>query len=359
MALAIGGSACAEELPDPRMIESTRVLAVRTEVTVPLVPEEDDIAVRCQALPLETVTLTPFVVDPQGPVDPDEIDPVWIACQMGPGEGLFGCIQNAFPVALEDIPACVPPDPMDLGGDEIPEAISPCVIGRAGAPEFTVPFNSSILIGGDIEVTMIGSTPGGTSTDACAAKLLAGDHTVPDDCVLAVQRLELGPLERLLLLADQFGIDLGDFPVPDPEDVPDGDRNPRVSRFQIAFVDDDGKAGDLVDVGRGETIEAELGDTLRIETSVPEEDLQAYLLPLNENETVEEVETLDGDYFRSFGSLFAGSIDDLESYTEWTLEREAADEPERPEDDQATLFLTLRDSRTGVDWWWFHVDIAE
>jgi hypothetical protein len=349
---------CAEELPDERMIENTRILAMRVEVTAPLFPDEPDSATRCQALPFETVRIEPWIVDPDGPVDLDELDPVWIACQMTPGQGLFGCISNEFPTDLDDIPECEVPDFMDLETGELPEAQGLCLIGRDPRPEFTVPMNSSILIGGEIEVTMIAGPPGGTSTETCAKKLLSGDHEVPDDCILALQRLEIGPLEQLLIFADQLGIDLG-FPPPDPDDVPDFDRNPRVTRFEVAILDEDGEPGELVAVERGGSIEAKIGDTLRVETTVPQEDLQSFLQQLNETETEQDEETLDGDYYRTFGSFLNGSVDDPEAYDEWTLEREAADEPERPEDDRATLFLTMRDSRTGVDWWWFHVDIVD
>ena len=158
--MLLGAVGCSEALPDVRVIKSTRILAVRIDVTEPLVEEDPDAAIRCQALPFETVTITPFVVDPDGPVDPIAIDPVWIACQLNPGAGLFGCISSTFPTSIADIPDCVPPDLMGLEAGEIPDAQSPCLIGRDPTPEFVVPFNSSVLIGGDIEVTMIGSKPG-------------------------------------------------------------------------------------------------------------------------------------------------------------------------------------------------------
>jgi hypothetical protein len=57
--------------------------------------------------------------------------------------------------------------------------------------------------------------------------------------------------------------------------------------------------------------------------------------------------------------LLSGSFDDLDSYDEWTLAPDGAEQPERPPDDMATLFVTARDDRTGVDWWWFHVDVSK
>lgn len=354
---------CAEELPDVRLIESTRPLGLRVEVTASLVQDEPDAATRCQALPFDTVRLTPWIVDPEGPVELEAVDPVWIACQLNPGQGLFGCIQSTFPTRLEDIPVCEPPDLTNLDPNAIPPAQSPCVIARTPTPDFVVPFNSSILAGGDIELTMIGRTPaaagGESSTDTCARVLLDGDHAVPDDCIVVLQRLELGPLEQLLLLADQFGLDLGDVEPPDPADVPDFDRNPRISRFQVAVVGDDGEPGEFTDVAPGDTFPAAVGDTLRIETSVPDEDLQVYVQPINQEETEEATETLDGDFYRTWGRLLAGSVDDPEGYNEWTLVPEDFDDPERPDNDRATMFVTMRDSRVGVEWTWFHVDVSE
>jgi hypothetical protein len=350
--------ACAEELPDESVIESTRPLAVRVEVTAPVVPDEEGAATRCQALPFETVTLTPWVVAPEGPLEPDAVDPVWIACPLNPSQGLFGCISTHFPTQLDDLQSCPPPELPGPDATELPEYPAPCVIGRRGVVELAVPFVSNILIGGDLEVTMIGSTPGGTSTDTCAQRLLGGDHRVPDDCILAVQRIELGPLDRLLLLADEYGIDLGDFEPPDPENVPDFDRNPRISRLQVGVLGEDGEPSALVDVGRGNVVKAKLGDTLRIATSVPEEDLQSFVLELNDGSQEEVVETLHGHYFRSWGELLSGSIDDPEAYTEWTLLPQDNEAPERPPGDRATIFLVLRDSRVGVDSWWFSVDLS-
>jgi hypothetical protein len=359
----LAATGCAQELPDPRLIESTRPLAIRVEVTSSFVMDDPEAATRCQALPFDTVSLTPWIVGPEGPVDLSTIDPVWIACQLNPGQGLFGCIQSKFPTTLDEIPVCEPPDLMGLDPGMIPPAQTPCLIGRAETPDFVVPFNSSILTGGDIEITMIGRTPadagGDHDTDECARVFLDGDHEVPDDCIVAIQRLELGPLEQLLLLADQFGIDLGDIEPPDPEDVPDFDRNPRISRFQVAVLDEDGEPGELVDVAPGDTIEASIGDTLRIEISVPEEDVQVYLQPINADETEEATESLDGDFFRTWGRLLSGSVDDPEGYNEWTLEREDFDDPERPDNDIATLFVTMRDDRVGVEWTWFNVDVSE
>jgi hypothetical protein len=357
-ALVALGAGCAEQLPDVRTIEKTRVLAVRVEVTGPIVPEDaPEAGTRCQALPFETVTLTPFVVDPRGPLDPQDVDPLWIACQLNPSQGLFGCIQEAFPLEPADLPACEPPSPDDLDGPELPSAVSPCRIGRGDVAQLVVPLDSSVFVGGDIEVTMIGSTPGGTSTDTCAQVLLAGDHRVPDDCVLAVQRLALGPRERLLLLAHELGLDLGDLPMPDPETVPDFDRNPRIHAFEVAFVAADGSAENRRTVDRGDTVPARLGDTLRVEVAVPPADLQGFLVPVEGGEPDEQTETIEGDFFRTFGGLLAGSFDDPEGFTEWSLAPEDLDGPERPEGDRATMFLTLRDDRTGVDWWWFHVGV--
>ena len=62
------GAACSDPLPSSRVVIDARVLAIRVEVTQSLTPLDDvDKAPRVQALPLETVQITPFVVGPDGP----------------------------------------------------------------------------------------------------------------------------------------------------------------------------------------------------------------------------------------------------------------------------------------------------
>ena len=367
-------AACGEELPSRQRITSTRLLALRSEVVTPLFPDPSpDLGVRCEALPFEGVRLTPWIVTPTGPLDltgPD-FDPLWISCNLGPGQGLFACFKSAVPTTLAELPACPVPSFADLDPMSLPESPSPCVLppnrGADGSQSFVVPFAQTLLIGGDLEITMISRSSAAadaTSTEDCAAALLANQTDLPNDCLYAVQRVPVGPIERLLLLAQDFGVmlppELGE--PPDPEQIPDGDRNPRILDFQVTRVrkgDEEGAGEDLGPQPSGAVIQAELGDVLKISTRAPEADLQDFLVPVNGGAGGSEMQTeeFDGTWYRTWGELQAGRSDDALSMNEWTLQLGPQDELETPPDGRATLFYVLRDGRSGVAWWSISVEV--
>ena len=335
-AALVASAGCAIDLPDPRLIIDTRVLAIKTTVTTPLpgVDDPDAQTPRAQALPFEVVEIEPFLVGPDGPIGPDAVDPVWIACDLGPSEGLFACLEGALPTTLDDIPQCPVPSFEDLMGEELPEPPSPCLIGRTGIPEYTVPFSSNLFVGGSVELTMIAGPVGGTSTDTCAEQLLADEYELPDDCLFAVQRLSLGPIEQLLALAAQFGVEIEGFEIPEPETIPDGDRHVRISQVAYSVLGEDGEPiGDPVPIETGDQVPITIGETMRIDVSTPEEDLQSYQIPVNNGESFDtREETIGGDWFLTWGQLLAGTNDDPDSYNEWIFEQGEQDELEMPED---------------------------
>ena len=198
LGLVTAATGCGMELPLVQVIDSRRPLAVRVEVTGPLMPEDPELAPRAQALPFEEVTVTPFVVDVDGPVPPDQLGGVWFACPLGPTGGAFDCISDRFPVDPADVPDCEPPPAMmDLDFDDLPEAQDLCRIGTDGEFQYTVPLDNNILAGGRIELTLVAGVPDGTSTDACVEQLLSGDFDLPKDCILVNQVITVGPLERV------------------------------------------------------------------------------------------------------------------------------------------------------------------
>lgn len=364
------GTACGGDLPISERIASTRVLALRSEVIAPLMPDDPALGTRCEALPFETVRLTPWVVTPEGPLDltdRENFDPVWIACNLAPGRGLFACIKDAFPLKLADLETCPVPSFTDLGGglEALPEMHGPCILPDDGSPDglqdFTVPLAGNLLIGGDLEVTMISRSPGSPSTAECAEPFLADESELPNDCIYAVQRVAVGPTERLLALAAMFGVDLppelGE--VPDPEDIPDGDRNPRIQDFQVFLIHPDAEDEELGPQPPGAVIQAAPGDTLKIVTNASETDLQEYLVPINGGAGGSETKTeaYDGSWFRTWGSLLANGSDDPMSMDDWTMRRGEQDETEQAPDNRATLYYVLRDGRLGVDWWWISVEL--
>jgi hypothetical protein len=364
-ALALAMTACAQDLPDPKLIIHHRVLAIRTAVTMPLLPDPDPavemLTPKAEALPFERVELTPFIVNPDGPVDPESLDIVWIACELTPGQGLFACLQAAMPLTLDELPECGEPSIADLMDAELPEYETPCLIARAGTPEYVVPISANVFVNGSIELTMIAGVPGGTATDSCAAELLRGEYDLPDDCLFAVQRLNVGPLEQLLVLADMFGVEIPGFEVPDPEDVPEADRNPRITEVRVGLVDANGEqVGDAQIIGPGQLVVAPRDATVQIEIDSPEEDLQIYPIPVNNGESYEDRnETYQGDWYRTWGTLLSGTSDDPSSFNRWTLTQGEQDEGETPVEDRARLYYVVRDGRQGVNWFWFELQVEE
>ncbi len=362
-------SGCGEALPSQERIISKRTLAIRTEVTTPLPllpPDDPELGVRAEALPFEQVRVTPFIVDADDVVDPDVIAPLWIACELSPGQGLFACLKSAFPTSVDELPMCPEPSLMDLDTESgsFPEYPSPCLLAEnTGVLDITMPLSSAALLGGDIELTMIGQGQSdGPTAKECADTLLSGASDLDNSCIQAVQRLSVGPREQFLALAAGFGLELppelGE--VPDPEDIPDGDRNPRINEFTVTVIHADDSRDELGPIAAGGVVAVEPGDTLDIRVNAPETDLQTYLIPINGgiDGYEERTETYRGSWFRTWGSLLSNSSNDPMSRNEWTMNRGDQDEDDRPPGDRATLYHVLRDSRQGVTWWWIHAEMA-
>ncbi len=369
LSLVVGVSGgCGDALPSQQRIITTRILAVRTEVVTPLPllpPDDPELGVRTEALPFEQVRVTPFLGDPDGVVDPDVITPLWIACELSPGQGLFACLKSAFPTSVDELPDCPVPSLMDLDFEtgSFPEYPSPCLLAEnTGVLDMTVPLSSSALIGGDLELTMVGQgSPDGPTAKECADTLLSGVSDLDDTCIQAVQRLSIGPREQFLALAAGFGLELPpEFgEVPAPEDIPDGDRNPRITEFTVTVIHPDESRDALGPVEPGGVVQVDPGDTLDIRVNAPESDLQTYLIPINGGADgyEEQTERYRGRWFRTWGTLLSGSSNDPMSRNEWEMTRGDQDESDRPPGDRATLYHVLRDSRQGVTWWWFHVEM--
>lgn len=367
--------ACAPDLPVSQRIATPRILALRSEVTAPLFPgdEPEDAGQRCEALPFEGVRVTPLMVTPEGVLDiagPD-FDPIWLACQLGPAEGLFACLRAALPLELDALPECPVPSPADLDPEamELPEYPSPCRFPDDGSDDgrldFVAPFATNLLIGGDLEITMISQAPGSPDTRTCAEALLAKAEDLPNACIYAVTRVSIGPIEKLLSFASMFGFmlppELGE--VPDPEDIPDGDRNPRITSFRVTVHDPDTDENtELGELERGATVQVKLGQIVRVDVETPAVDLQTYPVAINAGigGTGSELQTerIDGSWYRTWGRLDSGGSDDRITFNEWAMERGNQDEDDSPPDGRAHLFYVLRDSRLGVDWWWLEVEVV-
>lgn len=365
MATTVG---CGMGLPLEERIASTRPLALRTEIIDPMLGPADP--TRAEGLPLETARLIPFYVDDTAPLTPDAIasgvDPVWLYCALQPNEGLFACLSGRLPLEPGDIQACpaVDPtalDPANLDPSSIPVPPSPCFItgGTPAQPELTIPLDPGFLLGGDIEVTMVGHEPDGTvDTNLCLERLLSQSNDIPETCLYATQRVAVGPDGELLALAENLGIVIpGLAPIPDP--IPDPDTHPRIQYMSATVFDPDDNELGVFMVERGDTIQSRVGDRIELETLAPETDLQSYLIPVDMSSYEEQVESYDAKWFRTWGDLLSPVSDDPLSINTWTMTKGAQDEEDLPPGGIATMYYTLRDGRNGVDWWWFNVEVTE
>jgi hypothetical protein len=328
-------------------------------------------AVRAEALPLEVVRLTPLFADDQGPWSSARVaaalEPVWVACTMAPVQGVFGCITAARPLLPADLPTCPPVDPsaIDPTNPEQASRPSPCLleVDDAGAPTLTIPLEPAFLLGGDLEVTMIGHVPGEGTTIECLEAVLADGGDPSEACVIVSQRVPVGPDGRLIELAESFGLPVDVLPPP-PDPIPDADRNPRIVELRVAvFTDPMATTPDQALVlERGARLQLPAGTRLEVEVEASEDDLQTFVIPGDDGTYMPYDEDYGGGWFRTWGDLLAPDSDDPLARNTWTLVPGAQDDdPDMtgvPASGVATLMYVLRDGRTGVDWTWLQVEVA-
>lgn len=374
-------AACASDLPIAERIASVRPLAVRVEAVDPLA--SPDQATRTEVLPVETLRVIPFLVDEVEPLSPerieDELEPVWLACPLQPVQGVFACLSAQLPLELDEIEACPPVDlsALDVSSGELPAMPAPCRVptdtaaSTPASPALQVPIDFNFFLGGDLELTMIAHRPDEGDTDRCAQALLS-EQPLPSACLVLVQRASIGPDAEILKLAAQAGVpgldQLGT--VPPDDQIPDADRNTRITTFRVVVSDapvprdalvDVFEAGPAIDVARGDTLEVKAGQTLVIETTAPDDDLQTFLISAGDGTFEEREESYVGDWYRTWGTLLGNDSDDPRSFNTWTMVPGQQDDLESPlpPEGRATLYYVLRDDRQGVDWLWFHVQVTE
>lgn len=377
-------AACAMDLPIGERIINERPLAMRVEAVDPLA--DPAAPVRAEVLPVETLRVVPFIVDAEGPLPPErieaELEPIWLACPLQPVQGIFACLTAQLPLELDEVEECPPVDfsALDPSSGELPVMPAPCRIptgdGSGGglstpaAPSLQVPLDFNFFLGGDLELTMIAHRPDEGDTERCAQALL-GEEPLPGECLVAVQRASIGPDAAILRLAADAGFEgldqLG--PVPSEDQVPDPDRNTRIATFRVVVTDEPVnrknfesvfEEGEAIDVARGDTLEVRAGQTLVIETTAPEEELQKYFISAGDGVFEEKTEFYVGDWYRTWGTLLGNDSDDPRSLNVWRMipgEQDDIESPVPPEG-LATLYYVLRDDRQGVDWFWFHVQVT-
>lgn len=368
-ALVLGVSGCAGDLPLAERIASVRPLAMRIDAIDP--PPVDGEAVRAEVLPLETVELTPLFSDAQGPWSSGRIasalDPVWVACTMQPVQGVFGCITGARPLDPADLPTCPPIDPAAFDPTDPSSASrpSPCLleVDDPGRPTLTIPIDAAFLLGGDLEITMIGHVPDEGSTEECLAAVLADGGDPSEACVIVSQRVPIGPDGQLVALAEMLGLPVDMLPPP-PDPIPDADRNPRILELRVAVFETpmaETPSQELV-LDRGARLQLPAGSRLEVEVQASEDDLQTYAIPGDDGMYTPYDEYYSGNWFRTWGNLLAPNSDDPLAKNTWTLVPGPQDEdPEMtglPDSGVATLLYVVRDGRSGVDWTWLSVEVA-
>lgn len=355
MAAALVG--CAMELPTSDLILDERPLAIRVEAA-------GDAAdpVRTEVLPLERVRLRPWIVTPQGPLDPTrverELEPLWLACALPPRVGLFGCLSSKLPLDAAAIPPCPEPDLAALDPSALLASAppSPCRIAASptAEPEYTVPLDPTFLVGGDVELTMVAHRPGRGTSEDCLRALVSEADELPEACLYASQRLTIGPASALYEAAAALGVTLG---APPPVTAPD--THPRIQSFTIeAFLGGRPIGPPVTLVEPGQTVQAPPGARLELRTEAAASDLQTYYSTGDAGVWDEQRESYTGRWFRTWGTLWSPQSDDPTSFNRWELVPGEQDTSELPPGGRATLFYVLRDGRQGVTWWWFDVEVT-
>jgi hypothetical protein len=326
-------SACTPEIQPRWLVGAPRELALEVEVIAQgpygsrITPGPRSAR---DALPLDTLSLRPVVVDPDGPLDPDELEGAWFLCS-----DVGNCLLGR---ELAERPRCT--------GAEI-QPSEPCRFGDAGAAMLTIadfPTPLSLdqstvfeLVRGPT-VAFMGSPPDGPGIDACIARF--DGQTRLDGCLLMERLLGIGPLGELVAGLIALGVDPGLFEGAETLLAQPRNHNPAIEQFRVAFGDASMlvPAGGMVTVPRDETI------MLTVETTPA--DLDGF-------------EVMEGE-------VTVLLTDDLS--TEWWFDREVDVDDALPGQLEVRwragavtgtvrAYAALRDSRHGEAWGWLSLRI--
>lgn len=194
--LLCGLAGCLPEGAPPWLVDHAIVASIRFDVVVPgpyspSSPREDrSIA---SLMPGDRLRATPFLVGPEGVIDPERVEPAWFYCRT---------TRCWLDLALPEAPRACKVE--SVGSTDT------CALGRAGAPELKLGEMISLvdLFLDPPALFMIAGTPGGESTDECVARLRELDTRgeTLQRCILIMEPLPLGPLWRLMVLAGFAGL---------------------------------------------------------------------------------------------------------------------------------------------------------
>lgn len=328
-------AACTPPIDPPWLVTGPRELAMEIEVVA-----QGPHGARIQpgprsfrdALPLDTLSLRPIVVDADGPVDASTLDGRWVSCS-----GIGACLLRG---PVSDLPACT--------GDEI-QPREPCRFGDGGEGTLTIadvpaelPDDLPTVLGlvNGPTVAFIASVPDGPGLASCMARFDAREPL--DGCLMMERVLGIGPLGDLVRVLEELGIDSGIEGEAETLLVRPRNRNPRVEQLRV----DVGDQTMLVPSGSVVTVPRDEWVTLTVETT--EDDLDGY-------------ETMVGEQTAMLTDLL---------YTQWWLDRDVELEEALPGQQWARVragaaqgpvraYVVLRDDRGGEGWGWLDLELED
>lgn len=284
------------------------------------------------ALPLDTLSLRPVVVDVDGLVDPDVLEGRFILCA-----GLGTCLLRG---SVTELPAC--------SGDEL-QPSTPCRFGEGGTATLTMadapselPSGFSTVLGlvSGPTVGFIASAPDGPGLDGCLARF---DAREPLDGCLSMERvLGIGPLGDLARLLEDHGIDPGLDPTAETLLNRPRNRNPGVEHIRVDIGERTmmASAEDTIVVPRDEWV------TLTLETT--DDDLDAF-----ETAVGEQTATLEDFLYDQWWFDRDIEVEEAPPGQLWVRVRVGAVQgPVR-------AHVVLRDDRGGEGWGWLDLELGD
>ena len=328
-------TACAPPIEPAWLVSRPRELALEVEVVA-----QGPYGRRMQpgprtyrdALPRDTLSLRPVIVDPQGSMDLAAFEIAWTLCS-----GIGSCLLRG---SVLERPACT---------NEELQPPEPCLLAEGGEVRLTLADLPAVLptnlptvlnlVSGPT-VGLVASPPDGPGVDACLARLDAREPL--EDCLLMERVIGIGPVGELAALLDEQGIDpgLGD----DAQTLLERprNRNPTVEHIRVELGDD------VIVVESGSTLAVPRDQDVTLTLETTDDDLDGY-------------ETILGDETVELS-------DDLGA--EWWFDRELDVDGALPGQlwvrlragtvtGTARAYAVLRDNRGGEGWGWLDLDFGE
>jgi len=267
LGLVVGAAGCLPEGAPPWLVDHAIVASIRFDVIEagpysPVSPR-DDRAI-ASLMPGDRLRATPFLVGPDGPIDPATVEPAWFYCRTTRCYGDLTAAEGPRACAVEAV-----------------GSTSSCALGRAGAAELELGELRSLvdLFLDPPALLMVSGTPGGTSTGACVQRLRELDERgeTLQRCILLMEPLPLGPLWRLMVLAGFAGLpDALPLVAITPEvQAAEPALYPAVLPFELTITGVDGVVRERIAID-GASVEVARGEHVEIHAPVDVFDAQIY-----------------------------------------------------------------------------------